>query len=228
MDFATKNVGQVREASRHRLRRIPILGEVDGPRPQVGFNTEHWSGRVDALLRPSRMIWPERVLAAIRSEFSMSAYDIISRGGVAGGASGVYGLSVRDQWDTTQNAVDFLTDAFSLQLHTSSFTEQFDLDTADADLDAEVAAGGGYSTGGQALAGETVTVASGAVNFDADDEVWTPTTTITARYAAVICDLPDVVICALDFGADASSVAGDYTVQFGSAPAAFWSHDTTP
>lgn len=223
MDFLTKSVGQIHEANRRRTKRIPILGETDGPRPEVGFNTEHWSGRLDAKVTRPTIRFSKQFLDMLRGQLDPAQAYRMQRM-----ASGVMGISVRDQWDTTQNAVDFLTDAFSLQLHTSALTEQFDTDTADADLDAEVAAGGGYSTGGQALANETVTVASGAVNFDADDEVWTPNTTISADYAAVICDLPDVVICVLGFGSTVASSNGDYTVAFGAAPAAFWSHDTTP
>lgn len=60
---------------------------------------------------------------------------------------------------------------------------------------------------------------SSFVRFDADNVSWTPSTTITARYAAVIDDgttpgTDDYVLVLIDFGQDESSSNGDFNVNF--------------
>ncbi len=81
----------------------------------------------------------------------------------------------------------------------------------------EVAAGGGYSTGGATLAGQAVSVddANDRGKFDGDDVVWAAST-ITARYALLYDDshASKIPIALIDFGSDKASSAGNFTIQW--------------
>jgi hypothetical protein len=84
-----------------------------------------------------------------------------------------------------------------------------------ADLTNEVAAGGGYTTGGKTLAATWVQ-AVGTITFDVDDQAWT-SSTITARYAVIYDDTTAnknlVCFCLLDSTpADVSTTAGTLTI----------------
>jgi len=83
-----------------------------------------------------------------------------------------------------------------------------------ADLTAEVASGGGYTTGGKTLTA-TWTQATGTITFDVDDQAWTGT--ITARYAVIYDNTGAnknlLCFCLLDnTPADVSTVSGTLTV----------------
>jgi hypothetical protein len=83
-----------------------------------------------------------------------------------------------------------------------------------ADLTAEVAAGGGYTTTGKTLAA-TWTQATGTITFDVDDQAWT-SSTITAKYAVIYADnTNDDLLCFVDLetgGGSVSTTAGTLTV----------------
>lgn len=84
---------------------------------------------------------------------------------------------------------------------------------------ANEASGTGYTAGGAALDNAAVTVASGVVKFDADDEVWS-TSTITARGAIVYDDNAsgnEGIVYLYFGGSDISSSSGNFTVQFHSS-----------
>ncbi len=119
--------------------------------------------------------------------------------------------------DLMEGELDIHTsgDTVKMQLHTSSYTPDKDHNVI-GDLTNEHAASGNYSTGGETLANQAVSQvdASDLAKWDADDVSWT-TSTITARYAALI-DVTNTnsLIACFDFGADKSSSSGTFTVAF--------------
>lgn len=74
----------------------------------------------------------------------------------------------------------------------------------------EIANGNGYTSGGQALSGKTVTHSAGTGTFDADDVSWS-SSTITAKYAALVrragasLASGDLLVAYLDLNTDSGS-----------------------
>lgn len=82
-----------------------------------------------------------------------------------------------------------------------------------ADLTAQVASGGGYTTGGKTLTA-TWTRSTGTVTFDCDDQAWT-SSTITAKYAVIYADNTNddlLCFCELDTVTSVSTASGTLTV----------------
>lgn len=85
-----------------------------------------------------------------------------------------------------KNTIDLDTHAFQVVLVTQAHTPVVNTHSTFADVSAnQVAAGGGYSSGGVALASVTVVRAAGTVTFDAADTSWA-SSTITAKYAMIL------------------------------------------
>lgn len=83
------------------------------------------------------------------------------------------------------------------------------------------ATGTGYTAGGNTLTISAVPTSSGTTAYlDFSDTTWT-SSTITARGALIyLADgATNPAIAVLDFGADKTSTAGDFTVQFPTADA---------
>ena len=112
---------------------------------------------------------------------------------------------------------DFENDTFKMALYTSSAT--LGASTTAYTVTNEVS-GTGYTAGGQALDSPTVTLSGTTAFVDFADETWT-TATITARgaliYNSTAAGNPAVAV--FDFGADKTSTAGDFVVQFPTADA---------
>ena len=112
---------------------------------------------------------------------------------------------------------DFENDTFKMALYTSSAT--LDASTTAYTVTNEVS-GTGYTAGGQALDSPTVTLSGTTAFVDFADETWT-TATITARgaliYNSTAAGNPAVAV--FDFGADKTSTAGNFVVQFPTADA---------
>src|ERR1044071_4734283 len=121
--------------------------------------------------------------------------------------------------DIMNGALDLDSDTIKVMLVTSSYTADQDAHTKRSDVTNEVS-GTGYSSGGSALANKAVT-ADNTDNegvFDADDLTWS-TSTITARAAVLYksrggASSADELLCYIDFGADKSSSAGNFTLQW--------------
>lgn len=79
--------------------------------------------------------------------------------------------------------IDLLDDAIHATLHTSTYTPAQDTDDYYNDATNELATAGGYTAGGQALAGKTFNYTAGTNvrTFDANDVQWT-STTLTWRH----------------------------------------------
>lgn len=137
-------------------------------------------------------------------------------------ASGLYYLTWRDM-AMNDTAVDLLADTMKLALFTNSLTApNFDTNTgygAAPYTSNEIANGGGYTTGGVAIANDTITVSSGTLVYDGDDAAWTSSTFSSVRGGLLYDDtittpVADPVVCFINFGADYSVTAGTLTVQF--------------
>ena len=120
-------------------------------------------------------------------------------------------------------------DSFKLALYTSSAT--LDANTTSYTASNEVT-GTNYSAGGGALVNSGVTAtntnASAGTGFTDFSDLTFSTATITARGALIYNTTPsangtanttltNAAVCALDFGSDKTSTAGDFTIIFPSA-----------
>lgn len=131
-------------------------------------------------------------------------------------ASAIYNSFKRD---IANGSIDLDTDTIKVMLVTSTYSPNIDTHDKRDDVTNEVS-GTGYSAGGAALANKTVTVdtTNDRGVFDADNVVWS-TATITARGAVLYksrggAASADELICYIDFGADITSTAADFTLAF--------------
>ena len=114
-------------------------------------------------------------------------------------------------------------DTFNIALYTSSAT--LDASTTAYSATNEVS-GTGYSAGGQALTNVNPTTSGTTAFTDFADETFT-TATITARGALIYNTTPNTTsisvsnpsVVVLDFGADKTSTAGDFTIVMPTADA---------
>jgi len=122
--------------------------------------------------------------------------------------------------------IDWVADSASIKvaLMQSTFTGANQSQTAAdfwSDISAyEITASTNYTANGKAIGTTTMTETAGSgktVTFDAPDVVWS-TATLTARGAAIIkdtgTDSTSPVIAFLDFGADVTATAGDFTITW--------------
>lgn len=106
---------------------------------------------------------------------------------------------------------DLQTDVIKLALYTSAAT--LNAATTAYSTSNEVT-GTGYTAGGNTLAGATVSLSGTTAFVDFSDTVWV-NATITARGALMYnSSKSNKAIAVLDFGADKTSTAGNFTVQF--------------
>lgn len=106
-------------------------------------------------------------------------------------------------------------DTFKMSLYTSSATLGA---TTTAYTSSNEVSGTGYSAGGNTLTVSTVPTSSGTTAYlSFSDSSWT-TATITARGALIYNSTQsNKAVAVLDFGADKTSTAGTFTVQFPTA-----------
>lgn len=122
--------------------------------------------------------------------------------------------------DIMNGSIDLDTDTIKVALVTSTYTPDIDANTKFSDVTNEVT-GTGYTAGGATLA--SVTVTADTTNdkgvFDAADVTWT-TSTITARGAVIYKSTGTAstsnLVGYVDFGADKTSSAGDFTISWNS------------
>lgn len=108
-------------------------------------------------------------------------------------------------------------DTFKIALYTSSAT--LDATTTAYTATNEVS-GTGYTATGNTLASVALASSGTTAYLDWADSVWT-TATITARGAMIYNSTQgNKCVAVLDFGADKTSTAGDFTVVFPAAAAA--------
>ena len=119
--------------------------------------------------------------------------------------------------------IDLPTDAINALLSTSTTAPDQDVWDYYDDVTNEVAAGGGYTTGGELITTDSSTYTGGTNiwNYDGDDVTWA-TSTITARYAIVYDTTPgtaatDPLMSYVNFGTDQSSSGGDFKIVWNAA-----------
>jgi len=111
---------------------------------------------------------------------------------------------------------DLDTDVLKIALYTSAAT--LDASTTAYSATNEVS-GTGYSAGGETLTSPAVTLDGTTAIVDFANVTWS-SATITARGALIYNSTnANKAIAVLDFGADKTSTAGDFTVQFPAATA---------
>lgn len=102
-------------------------------------------------------------------------------------------------------------DVFKIALYTSAATLD---ETTTAYSATNEVAGTGYAAGGETLTNVTPTTSGTTAYVDFGDATWS-TATITARGALIYnSSQANKAVAVLDFGADKTSTAGDFTVQF--------------
>lgn len=127
---------------------------------------------------------------------------------------------------TSQSArrVDWLGDTIKVMLCTSSYTPSQTTHAYKSSVTNEVT-GTGYTAGGATLGSTTATKSSLTVSLDAADTSWT-SSTITARYAVIYkstgSDATSPVLGYVDFGADATSTSGTFTITWDAAGVFTW------
>jgi hypothetical protein len=127
-------------------------------------------------------------------------------------------LSGGHNFNTTNVARTVNTqDTFKIALFTSAAT----LDaTTTAYSTSDEATGTGYTAGGNTLTVSAVPASTGTTAFlDFTNTTWS-TATVTARGALIYnSTYSDTSVAVLDFGADKTSTAGDFTIIFPAADA---------
>lgn len=123
--------------------------------------------------------------------------------------------------DIANGSIDLDTDTIKVLLVSSSYTPDQDTHTKRSDITNELSAGSGYTSGGETLAGKSVTVdnTNNRSAFDANDVTWT-TATFTARGAVLYksrggVSSADELIAYIDFGTDKSVSGGNFVIQWG-------------
>jgi len=107
--------------------------------------------------------------------------------------------------------------AFKIALYTSSAT--IDTTTTAYSATNEVASGGGYTTGGEALTNTGVAKSTVTSYTDFSDASWT-SASFTARgcliyNSSTISGLTtNAAVCSIDFGGDKTVSSGTFTIQF--------------
>jgi hypothetical protein len=98
----------------------------------------------------------------------------------------------------------------------SAATANYSTMTGNSD---ELAASGNYSTGGNTLTNVTPTTSGTTGYTDFADSTWSAAT-FTSRGALIYnSSASNKTVCVLDFGADKTATAGDFTIQFPTADA---------
>lgn len=111
---------------------------------------------------------------------------------------------------------DMDTDTFKMALYTSSAT--LDASTTAYSATNEVS-GTGYTAGGATMSGASISSSGTTAFVDFSDVTWS-TATITARGAVIYnSSKSNRAVAVLDFGADKTSTAGDFTVVMPAATA---------
>jgi hypothetical protein len=118
--------------------------------------------------------------------------------------------------------IDWDTDTIKVMLCTSTYTPDQDTHIYKSSVTNE-SSGTGYTAGGATLANKTIAydAATNTVKLDADDVTWS-NSTITARYAVIYDDSPSTdatkpLIAYIDFGADQSSLNGNFQIVWDAA-----------
>lgn len=135
-------------------------------------------------------------------------------------ASKMYGSLVQRAFN---GEVDYDTHDIRVALLSSAYTPNQDTHATWSQAKANEATGSGYTAGGAALSGKTITydAANNVTVLDANDVTWA-NSTITARYAVIYdnagaTDADKVLLGYVDFGVDQASTNGNFTITWDAA-----------
>lgn len=122
--------------------------------------------------------------------------------------------------DCVRGAVDFDSDTFWVMLVTNAYVPNKDTHTKRSDVTNEVAGAGYTATGKVSAATVTKDTANDREDITYATVVWTAAS-VTARAAVIYkhrggASSADELVAYVDFGADITSTAGDFTVVFSS------------
>ena len=138
-------------------------------------------------------------------------------------ASGIYGALFRDTLSNTY-AYDLATagDTIKWQIVKDAFTPAFDAAApVEADISTDEVTGTGYTTGGEVLAGQDITISSGICKFDGTDVSLTTTTLSEIEGVVFLDDTLGTplkpLLCAVDFTTPYATVAGTFAITWDSA-----------
>ena len=123
--------------------------------------------------------------------------------------------------DWARGAIDFDTDTFKVLLTTSAYTEDKDAHLKRSSVTNEVAAGAGYTAGGNSA---TITITKNTTNdtltITLGGTVWTAPAgqTLTARKAVYYkarggASSADELVAVIDFGSDQVASGGTFTLN---------------
>ena len=113
-------------------------------------------------------------------------------------------------------------DTLKVILVSSAYVPNIDTHEDYADITNEIATGGGYTAGGQALSGVAILtdLPNDRAALDANDVTWSASTITAARGAVIYKDTgtpaTSKLITYIDFGTDKSSSGGDFTIAWDS------------
>lgn len=132
-----------------------------------------------------------------------------------------YGNAFTGQFSATAaRRVDWATDSVKVALCTSSYTPNQDTHVFFSDVTNELATAGGYTAGGVALAGKSVSYdsASNETRLIASASSWT-SATFTAAIAVVYVDTAgaattDPLLGWVDFGGNETVTSGTFTINW--------------
>jgi hypothetical protein len=118
--------------------------------------------------------------------------------------------------------IDWAADTIKVSLHTSSYTPNQDTDDFFDDATNQIAGSGGYTSGGQALTGKSVSydAATNEERLLADNLTWAALTPSAAfRYAVIRkarggAASADEMLMFIDFGADQNPGGSDFTIAW--------------
>lgn len=134
-----------------------------------------------------------------------------------------YGLTMEKIAEQVGNDVNYLTGTVKLSLHTNAYAVDRDANDFFNDATNELAAGTGYTAGGETAAGKTITydTASDQVRWDLNDITWTFTASKTWRTGVLYIDTAgasstDPLYAALQWDSD-QTVSTTYTLNFDAA-----------
>ncbi|MGA8330449.1 MAG: hypothetical protein WB777_14270 [Mycobacterium sp.] len=138
--------------------------------------------------------------------------------------SGWYGSTLHDLLFSAQLAVDLSVTTNKVALYTNSLTPNFALagDTgySASPYTSNEISGTGYTAGGAAVASPTLTEnPTGTISWDIANTSWTTSTITNARAAYIYANALSAKngIVLITFGADYSTSAGTFTIQWASA-----------
>lgn len=116
--------------------------------------------------------------------------------------------------------IDFVNDSIKVALCASGYTPDQDTHRYYSDITNELPTGDGYTAGGKALTGMTLTydAATNTTKLDADDVGWTDST-LTARYAVIYDDTPaqatkKPLLAYVDFGENYASKGSIFEIKW--------------